>query len=674
MPHYPNTARHTLPLAAIMAVMLSACGGGGSGGDNSSPAIPPVVVTPPAVNAEAPLLLTAANAESVPLLALGYGVTPLAVAQMVMDWSTRLSSSGTVTRPCTNGGSQSAAFIDTDGNGRVGTGDKLTLTYTNCRVKELAGVVEGTINIAFNTPSDQQQLAGIITFAPGFGDHTEIPRQDMLGSVRFDYASSALSRRLHVYSDTQPFIMALSDATTKHNETITALDVTHELHLNTARTATNLRLRVASSALGGSFDVTTRTPLSSWFDTIGDAGELTISGANNTKAGLRVNASFRNRFDTLFGDTVVGKPDSLEVDLLWSSGDLLPGNQSRPDYYDTSSSIANGFKLLVAPDTGNMTPRGKLSWVYSRTLATPAFSDAVFAGIGIGNVDAIISQDGTIVTVTPASQLKAGGSYELRINTRSRGEVKDVAGNILPVSPLTVNVLNTIQAQLDSGGMAPILLGPAAALTLDASKSTANGAPVSNVRWRQLSGPPLNIDNPTAPRMTLTGTNPAKGVAVVELEAINAANESDKRQISIEVLTDISKALVFSSSNNGGIPTIDSNADTISAPYARYWADSSTLDIMSTKLRNRLLMGLPAGLRWQAGLSASYGTGNSDGVTGSYIGDSGCFTRTGSFRVIDFVLDTAGNPSKVAIDIDENCSGTVNKISIRYGSDVPLRK
>ena len=680
MPQHPHKVHRfsrfscpAIPAILVLTSMLSACGGGGGSGGNTAPVTPPVT-PPPTSSADTPLLLTAINADSAPTLALAYGATPLAVAQMAVDWTTRINTSTTASRTCGNGGSQSATFIDADGNGRVSAGDKLSVTYANCRVKELDGVLDGTMNIAFTAPVAQQQMAGVISFMPGFGDRTETPRQDIIGSVRFDYTSGVLSRLLHVYSDTQPFVMAFSDATTSKKDTITGLDVQHELRLDTARTATSIRLHLASNLLGGSLDVTTRAPLSSWFDSYPDAGELLLSGANNSRASLRVNANNRNQLDSLLGDTVIRAQDSLDVGLLWSSGNWLPGNKANPDYYEIKPVLATDFKLLVPPDVSNMAPSGSLSWAYSRPLDTTSVTDALFQGQSPddGTIEARISYNGAIVTITPSSQLKAGANYDVRLNAKTYAPVRDMAGNTLPTPRVNVHVAQSIRAAIGTGGMAPVLLGPAGTLTLDAGASSANGGPVSGTRWRQMSGPSLTMDNPNAARVTLSSATPSRGIAVMALEATNAAGETDSRQISIDVLSDLSQALVYSSRTGNGEFEIDSTARTEFAPNTLYVASTNALQFLSPTRINVFLIAIP-GLTWQSGLTFTYGAGNTSGAQGTAnIGCSGA--NTGTVRVLDFALDGDGKLARAAIDYDDNCSGIVTQASIRYRSSMPVRQ
>ncbi|WP_300752872.1 Ig-like domain-containing protein [Janthinobacterium sp.] len=677
MPHLPEIAtlhrrlgRHLLPISAVL--MLAACGGGGGGA-----ATPPTAPTPPTSSADTPLLLNASNAAIAPVLAFGNGATALAATQMAIDWAGQFNSSATQSRRCSGGGTQSATFSDADGNGRVSAGDKLSVSYAGCYSKELEGVVDGTMSVTFTVPSGDQQLAGSISFAPGFGDHTSIPHEELTGSLRFDHTSGAVSKLLRVHSDTQPFIMVFSDASTIKKETVTALDLQHELRIDTARATTSMRYRLASELLGGSLEVSTATPWRSWFDTLPDAGELLLTGAGNGKASLRVHPQPGfGQFNLLLGDTVLTSTPASGTGYLWSSGAWLAQNASL-ERYDTKLDQSSGFKLLIAPDMSRMAPGGALTWIYTRTLDTPRLHNALFRGHGgAADIAATVSTNGAMLTVKPVTQLLAGATYQLTSDNREADPIRDTAGNALREPFGIVNVTQSINANITTRGAPALLLGASATLTLDAGNSSADGKPVSATRWKQLSGPALFMDKPDAARVTLSSATPGKGVAVIELETGNAAGEVDRQQISIDVLTDSSPTLVYSYRNSKGELLIDSNASTSEPSYVRYLPDTNTLDIRSTKAHLRFLVGLPANQRWQAGTSLTYGDDNPDGVQGRLLGYyilHDCFKEKGSFTVLDFTLDAAGQPSRIAIDIEDECAGVRSPISIRYNSDLPVR-
>lgn len=686
--HSSRFVRPALPLSLILTAVLTACGGGGGGA--SDPAFPgtppPTTVTPPpttpvppASNANTPLLLAASNAQSAPPQAFGYGIVTLGMAQTVADWSAGFTDSATLPKACSNGGSQSATFSDTDGSHNVSAGDKLSVTYVNCYLKEVDVVLDGTINVTYATPANGQQLSGSISFAPGFAESSGSARQNLGGNLRFDYTAGDLSKLLHTYSDAQPLVVSVTDSVSKavKSDTISALDVQHELRIDTARATTSMRYHLASELLGGSLDISTTTPWSSWFDTLPDAGELLLTGASDSKASLRVRpVADSSELDVMLGATPLTSIPASAASYLWSSGAWLPQNAGLAKY-DIKPATQSGLSLLIAPDLTSVAPAtGSLSWVYSRPLQTLPVGNVFFRPQdgSFGTIAANVSYKGAILIVRPATQFVPGVNYQLSFDDSATFPLRDAAGNSISSPSGLVQVKQSIRAVIGTNNAAPLLLGSGASLILDASASSANGQPVSSIRWRQVSGPTLTIDDPKAARITVTGPASSKGVSTIELQVTNAAGETDTQQLAIQVLTDFSQALLYTYRIGTGPLVIESDASATEFSYARYYSDNTT-EIMSSRERNFLIT-LPANKTWQAGLTASYGPGNTSGVSGyGWVGDDDCKGKsTGTFIVREYVFDSStGSPSSIAIDVDDNCAGVTTQASIRYRSKVPVR-
>lgn len=635
-------------------------------------------VTPPASNANTPLLLTSSNARSAPPQAFGYGVVTLGMAQTVVDWSAGFSDSATLPKACSNGGSQSATFTDADGSHGVSAGDKLSVTYVNCYLKEVDVTLDGTINVAYATPPNGQQLSGTISFAPGFAESSGGARQNLGGNVRFDYANVNLSKLLRTYSDSQPLVISVTDSASKttRSDTVTLLEAQHELRIDTARATTSLRYHLASEILGGSLDISTTTPWASWFDTLPDAGELLLTGASDSKAGLRVRpVADSSDLDVVLGNTPLTSIPAAAASYLWSSGAWLPQNAGLAKY-DIKPATQSGLSLLIAPDLTNVAPgTGSLSWVYSRPLQTLPVGNVFFRPQdgSFGTIAANVSYQGAILIVRPASQFVPGVTYQLSFDDSATYPLRDATGNSISPPGGAVQVKQSIRAVIGTNNAAPLLLGAGASLTLDASASSANGQPVNSIRWRQISGPTLTLDSTTAARITVTGPASSKGVSTIELQVSNAAGETDTQQLAIQVLTDFSQALLYTYRIGKGDLVIESDASATEFAYARYYSDNTT-EIMSSRERNFLIT-LPGNQTWQAGLTASYGPGNTSGVTGyGWVGDDDCKGKsTGSFIVREYTFDSNGQPASIAIDVDDNCAGVTTQASIRYRSKVPVR-
>lgn len=666
--------------ALMVASTLFACGGGGGGGsgDTVQPAPPPAPAPPPP-NVMAPLTVTSANAQGAAIVGLGYGAIALGGGKMAVDWIERAerSAASPFTDACGNGGSATATLADRDGDRRAGAGDQVTVIFTGCYVKELDDSFSGTVTIQLTAPAASQQRAGTVTFA-GFGATTGDGRQDLAGTLRFAYSSNRLSKLFHVYSDAQPFQSTLSDGTRSFTDAVTALDVQHEARLDTARTTTSMRFHVASALLGGTLDVSTTTPWGAWFDSYPDRGELSIAGANGSKAGLR--ASPRNdQFDILLGSSVITGLSAEGTEMMWTGAPWVPQSGSGARYVSQLSSTV-GFRQLIQPAASEkLLPNGSLLWAYSRPLDPFSITKAVFVqtsskrGNAYVNVPAKITVEGAILTVTPTTQLELGAGYRLLFSDSIHATMGNTAGQSLPVPEFSGEVAETVKASLTAGAPA-LLYGTDATLALDASASSANGAAVSSIVWRQLSGPALTLAGANGPRVTLSPASASNGVAVVELEVANATGDIDRQQISVKVVADISQAFLISYRTGNGPLTIFSSVNLASADgYVRSFSSNTVLDVIAHETATmRFLIGLAAGQTLRAGLKLDYGTGNASGVSGP--GWIGCAGSTGSFSILDYAVDDAGNVLRLALDFDDLCGGAATQGSIRYRSTMAPRQ
>lgn len=463
--------------ALLLSSTLFGCGGGGGGSSTSSTPAPPPV-------AESPLLITSSNAQAASVLAFGFGGVALAMGQLAVDWTARVDSSATLSfsGACADGGTATATLADKDGDHHASAGDQVTITLEGCYLKELDDTMDGKVNVMLTAPGASQQRAGLVTFT-GFKVRGASPSQEITGAVRFDYSASRLSKIVHVYSDTQPFGITFSDPTKSATDTATALDALHETRLDTVRATTTMRLHLASSLLGGSVDVATATPWSAWFDTYPDAGETSVAGANNSKASLRA-AGGMPSFDVLLGATAVDKYSADGMGVLWTGAPWLPAVAGAGHYNTVTTGTSNDFRQLLQPDPAQFLPNGALQFVYSRPLDPLSITSATFipAGgaspAGASDIPATLTVEGGLVTAKPASQLLPGGGYELRFFGGFGSLMHDTGGNTLWLPTFTGTVVQTVGASLVANA-APVLLGSTATLVLDASGSTANGAPVA---------------------------------------------------------------------------------------------------------------------------------------------------------------------------------------------------
>jgi hypothetical protein len=603
------------------------------------------------------------------------------MGQLAVDWTAQVDNSASLsfTRACAGGGTVSATLADRDGDHHAGAGDQVTATLVGCYLKELDDTMDGTVVITLTAPAASQQLAGLVQLN-GFKVKATTPNQEIVGAVRFDYSASHLSKLVHVYSDTQTFGMTFSDNTKTVSDTVTLLDAQHETRVDTVRATTTMRFHVASNLLGGSLDVTTATPWTAWFDTYPDAGELSVTGANNSKASLRTASTPSNNLNVVFGGTTVENYPADGLGVLWTGAPWLP-QVAGADHYTIQFGSVNPFHLLKQPDPATLRPNGSLEWVYSRPLDPQSFTGATFMQTSAKNngmfvpIPATVSVEGGLLTVKPSTQLLPGAGYELRFSGSYGLSLRDTAGDTLGFPSFGGTVMQTIGANLVVTAP-PLMLGTGATLVLDASGSTANGAPVASTHWKQLSGPPLTFSDANAQRVILSPAGATNGIAVVELQVANAAGDFDRQQISVTVAGDIAQALVITYRTGTGPITVASNIDPAgSSSYVMASQGNTVLDVVTPVTPLRFLAGLSNGQTWQAGPRITYGSGSTSGVYGPvWVGCPGGNTNTGSFTVLDYALDASGNVARLALDIDDTCGTTVTQASIRYHSTIPVRQ
>lgn len=663
--------------ALSLSVALAACGGGGGGGGggNAGATAPPAQVPP----VSAPLVLTTTNAVDAGKLAFSYGALAVAVSQLAVDWTSRAEGSPTraFNTSCVGGGSASGTLADSDGDGRAGPGEQVTVTLAGCYVKELDDTMDGSVTITFTTPAASQQRAGVVAFS-GLKSRSASPSQEIVGALRFDYSAGRLSKMLHVASDAQPFGMRVSDGTTTATDTVTALDASHETRLDTMRATTSMRFNLTSALLGGTLTVTTATPWLSWFDAYPDAGQLDLAGAAGGKVSLRARDGDSTADVVLAG--AIARVTSIEgPDVLWTGAPWLPA-VAAADHYATKRSFDRPFSLLRQPDPATFLPNGALTWLYSHPINPASVGSATFAqSSGPANtvfeeVPATVTIEGGLLTIAPTRQLQPGIDYQLRLPGYS-WHLSDTAGATLDNPAFAGTVARTISASLVSAAP-PLLLGADATMVLDASGSTANGVPVASTHWRQLSGPALSFSDPDAARVTIAPAAKANGTAVVELTVANAAGDVDRKTISLTVAADQTQSLILSYRVAAQPLVIAAGTDPdLANSYARRYPDLNSLDIMmgTRDILLRFMLASNQPRTWTSGLKLTYSNGNV--AADAAAGWVACVdaNHTGTVSFLDYAQAPDGSLERLALDFDDTCGTTVTLGSIRYHSAIPIR-
>lgn len=656
--------------AALSCLVVAACGGGGG----EAPTVLP--------DREAPLSISASNVVDVAGAALDYGGLALAMGQVVVDWIDALAQANVsdLTTACITGGTQRVRLTDRDGNGRASAGDRIEVTLDACYLRPLDEAFYGSAAIELKAPGAAQRWAGELAFGDDFGLLPGAVNVRIEGGLRIEYAADRLSKSVHVLSVGQPFALFGQSGPTVLRDLVTGLDARREVRRDTARATTSMQYRLASDSLGGRIDVATSTPWRSWFECYPDAGELAITGASGSSAGLRASPTGAMQIDVLLSGASAGFVNGGEAVFLWSGAGWLPPLQNGLGYV-ASPPADNPFKQFTEPAVTTLRPNpAPLEWTYSRPLAAGAVSSAVFRRSFIGpgepwapaEIPATVTIEGAVLSVTPTAQLEPGDSYDLVIDGGTVGDLSDVFGARLLKPRFSAPVALTIQA-VAAVGSPGLVLGPADPLPLNASTSVADGSGIVATRWRQISGPALSFSATNGPAVTVQAAAVANGTAVVEVEVENAAGEVDRQALSFRVLGDPSHALVIASRSAGApLSVVTSIDEPAKVTYVRRFDVNNTLDVLLGT--SRLLAQLP-GLTWQDGVDIDFGPGSASGASAVWLSPEGlCTPQSGRIAVLDYAEDGTGFLSRLALDFESTCGGVpLITGSIRFNSSVLLR-
>jgi hypothetical protein len=532
------------------AFLLGGCGGGGGGGAGSSTGSSPApVVAPPS---ETPLTLTTQNYGDAAAFATGYAEVGLMLAQLARDWSDAVAASRTtsLTQLCDGGGSLTLQLSDKDGNSLPSPGDELVATLSQCYVRVLDDVFDGSASVVFSTPATGATMAGVWRFGPRFetGASAKIQLQ---GELAWEILADALNYIVRAQSSALPLKISGCAGSTCLQDSITQLDARKDLHRDTARITSSWKLRIASNVLGGSLEVSTPTPLVGWFNEWPTEGRVEAKGAGGAVAALQPDslAGFRYSMGSTSRDAI--PTDVATGYLWWAAGITPPGPGTRG--YRVEQRGPNSFAVLSRPVDGPTRQFATQVWQLSRpgvgSAPTAVFRRAdSFAGGYFGSSDyeipADVSLQGALLRVTPRTGLQQGLSYQVIWGQR---ELQDASGASVPLDSVLLTVTESVTADASRSG-GKLLFGSSGSLVLDGRASrSADGSALASVQWRQVSGPALQISSPNTLQPTVTpATGPdASGVAELELEVKNSLGEFDRDRISIPVVNNAKPYRLF---------------------------------------------------------------------------------------------------------------------------------
>ncbi len=675
-------------VAVVFPLLLTACGGGGA--DNSSAPAAAVELR------EQPLVLSASNASVVAQVATGYGESALVLGQAAIDWLDELQTTGTplIAGACGDAGSsRRVALVDANGDGLPGPGDRIEVTLTHCYVRALNDNFSGSLSLVLSTPATATgRWAGQIVLGDTFGISVGSGQGVRLGgTLRFESQVAPLALGLRVYSAATPYTADFENSGTKVHEVITALDTSKQVRRDTARATASLALRVASDLLKGAIMVATETPFDAAFDTYPSAGTVTVTGADTRRVQLHaISANFRTLEFRLDG-AVLGNIEAMSAadGYLWSGTGIVPDDPQTKGYL-IESALVRPFRVLTGPTTAQaLAPSAPLVWQLSRPLAASTPTQATLrvntsSTLNVPTIPVTVTVAGALLTMTPSTQLEPGVAYYLTFENAHDPTVSaaDGSGDVsLPsqyTAALTLDVSTSVTSPLSIAGV-PLLYGNGATATLLATAKTAAGLSVRSVRWRQVSGPTVQIAGADTLTATLsppaTPSGQAPGTAVFEVEVTASNGDKDRARAELQVVPDGQQAAVFAFRTSAALPyrlAIGQLAAQGGTSYLAKVHSDGLLDILFFGQGPRVFLRPPASLAWGTGMvwDIARFVGATDTAAKQIPEDylsTVCDATGGRVTVADYAIDAFGATASMAMDYTLVCAdGGTRQGWLRY--------
>lgn len=620
------------------------------------------------------------------MLALGHAEAWLEIGLTVSDLLDELDAAGgtRLDRPCLGWGSApgslSVVLFDRQADGRLGAGDRVDISVRDCRIDTLGGdALSGSLAVELTAAADADTRW---TAAVGLSDDVQVSDGGdpvrLAGRLGVTASSARLYRQLEVRSADGPLSATVSIDGRNLTDIVTGLQVTKVLRRDTARATTSAALRVASDVLGGAVELSTDTPFSSRWNVMPDAGRMTIRGAGGRAVSILANPALGTQLQSeIAGAPGLGVVALNALDgLFWSGHGIAPVRGP----INVSPSASTSGPAFIGPDGTDVPTRGPLAWQYFEPQTDLASGAVVLrvAGASAWNqptVAATLTVEGALVTLTPSSPLEPGMRYSLQWPS---GEFLYRPLASLQVSD-TVDVSVAFTSAAGREGADPQLTGTQAA-TVTAVAQPRGGRSIARVQWRQVSGPPVEFDTPTALstsiRLLPPGTDGSAGDAVLEVEVETADGEVDRGRLTVPAIADARQATAV------GLRLAGSTArwlrfETNGPPRPGYPSGGTWSTIVEPwrMFVDPVVLFPAAGMATQPGGSYTLtpNTGHVlDWIDGTFR-VPGCWGQSGRVDVLQLQAASGAELTRLAVDFTMNCAeGHVVEGWIRMNTTEPI--
>lgn len=540
--------------AWLIALALGGCGGGGSGGAPGPSAATPGMDTGTsssgtsggsggAAGTTSPTLkFSAANSGKVAgyplwasegLMRLGNALTDDVVMAL---GPTKAADSGA----CDGGtGSWSRTLQDNDGNGEVSAGDLITLQFNGCHREPLARMVDGVVRLKITAVDSAGGFVATVTIAsPGVGVSATVgnktPDFRVSGTMRLALSISDTRRTMTVGDGVSDEVLFDFPWMSTGGDRVSAFRLQKSQHWDEARSYLNLQMRYDSPELGGSFDVSMPTSITSWLDSLPDPrpgqGWLLMRGAANDQVRIDVIGTggaakeIGVKVDFAGDGTVDLSGAALWTDAGLVSGyffaDYTPGGLGNTYGYDPNEfSLRAPFRA-----TSTVGPNDVLRIQFTRPPVDAANwhwhlvdRGGLPGGIVVGQeVPATVQTLGALVLIKPLAPLPYSHKYDLTLDAGTpvvQGQLlRATTGGTLNLAQGLVGSFSTLDYlnPQPSFFQQPLYLGVRG--TRVGTLAQSAGAPPATYLWTQVAGPPVVFSTPTAAETNIALGGGAVGI------------------------------------------------------------------------------------------------------------------------------------------------------------------
>lgn len=703
--------------ATLALALLNGCGGGGGGGSATTPPSTPSVPTP-SVPASLSLLrldatnfigIAGTNDSGTSFWAQSAVTTVLRVAQHSIREVTTLARSGALQM---DAGCARYTLIDADGNRVPSAGDTVKIDYNQCTVALLNGSFTGTLTIRLTSVDDAANgaMAGTLDFGAGL-----VPVGSglgtWLGTLNFRRTDDIAKEQLDISATAAD---DLRQTTSGGTEAYLQPRLTQALMRDTARASLTGTLSLSSSDLGGRIDIAPQ--LSGYLSTYFDTGLMRITGAASSRVTVPASADGTAVVQAELDSDGDGSADSKRA-VKWNvdfMGAMLL-DQATPSGYPPAPRDDTQLRLINQPPFDHVEVNAPVRFQFDRPLSldnaltvklveqrsTCLDRDVGWLGSALSDTWPEIATDvefhGAVMLIRPRTPLRYGYTYQvLASNTGKFDDAAVVLHAASGSAQLQVNVQLTSFSTADSlcatvvGGGYQSIAVPGKPITVNATLSSAQALPL-RYEWTQLSGPSLVLGSPSTSSTSVSiGPSAVSGVtnARLQLKVTDAIGRTSYSPVDVQVgdLSSVTSVMYFVGGPDNSIARWQTRALTnqagsfeastvdggISVRYDGTGPQGPNTWTLQVSDSSR---GVPA----PGTYTGTVGYASTDpGPRMAFSGNGNACEGTGSYTVLERVVDSNGVIQRLAIDFDYRCTSGTNLLgplrgAVRINSTLPVQ-